>query len=143
MTNEEESVRAATHRFYDAIERLVTGKGLDAMRDAWHHEESVSSAHPTGEWAHGWDEVFATWGVFASLANEALAGSSIRDLRVHVHGDIAYTACVFVAGPALGSTRLNCTNVLRRVGGVWKIVHHHPDRDAGLAAALESIAAGG
>jgi ketosteroid isomerase-like protein len=143
MTPEEEHVRAATHRFYEAIEQVITGKGLAAMRDAWHHDVPVSSAHPMGDWAHGWDEVFATWGVFASLGNEALAGSTIRDLRVHVHGDVAHTTCVFVGSPTLGSPTLNCTNVLRRVQGVWKIVHHHPDKDAGVAAALEGMAAGG
>jgi hypothetical protein len=143
MTPEEEAVRAATLRFYDAIEAMVAGKGLAAMKDAWHHTDRVTGGHPSGEWARGWDEVFATWEVFSGFGDPSRAGSKVRDVRAYVYGDVAYTTSIFTASPAFGSAVLACTNVLHRLNGVWKIIHHHADKSPEMGAALEKIARGG
>jgi ketosteroid isomerase-like protein len=143
MANDEEEVLAATRRFYDAIEDLVTGRGLDAMSRAWHHTASVSSSHPMGDWAHGWDEVWATWQVIAPLGGPENKGSSIREVRAHVYGDTAYVTLTFVSAPALGAVPLSCTNVLVKADGAWKIVHHHADKSPGLEQALTKLAAEG
>ena len=143
MTSDESEVRDATARFYAAIEAMVSGKGLAPMQDAWHHTPSVTSGHPRGDWAHGWDEVFATWKVFAGFGKEGRGGSRIQDLTVHVYGDFAYTTCTFVASPAFGGDHLSCTNVLQKLNGEWKIIHHHADKSARMGAALEKIASEG
>jgi hypothetical protein len=143
MTPDELAVRDATMRFYNAIEAMVSGKGLDPMQDAWHHTPRVTSGHPSGDWAQGWDEVFATWKVFAAFGKEGRGGSRVRDLSVHLHGDIAYTTCTFVASPAFGSDHLACTNVLQKLGGAWKIIHHHADKSPRMGAALEKLASEG
>jgi ketosteroid isomerase-like protein len=140
MTSDESDVRDATVRFYDAIEAMVSGKGLGPMQAAWHHTERVTSKHPSGEWAQGWEEVLATWKVFASFGRDGRGGSRIRDLSVHVYGDVAYTTCIFIASPAFGGDALACTNVLHRSGGAWKVVHHHVDKSPSMGAALEKIA---
>jgi len=143
MTNDEQAVIDATARFYDAIEKMVSGQGLEAMREAWHHTDRVTGGHPSGNWSEGWDEVWATWEVFASFGREDRGGSSISGLRAYVYGDTAYTTCVFQASPAFGGDPLACTNVLRRMDGVWKIIHHHADKSPSMGAALERIATGG
>jgi hypothetical protein len=143
MTNDEELVAAAARRFYDAIEQMVRGEGLDQMRDAWHHTNRVTGGHPSGEWAEGWEEVWATWEVFAGFGRSDRGGSKIRNLKAYVYGDVAYTTCVFVASPSFGGETLACTNVLHKMDGVWKIVHHHADKAPGMGAALERIARGG
>jgi ketosteroid isomerase-like protein len=140
MTTDEKEVLAATLRFYEAIENIVSGKGAGSMRDAWHHTSRVTASHPTGEWSNGWDEVSATWDVFASFGKEGGGGTRVRDVNVHVYGDIAYTTCVFVASPSWGGAKLNCTNVLHRVDGVWKVIHHHPDKAPSFEASLEKMA---
>src|SRR5208283_1434448 len=113
MTPEEEEVGAATMRFYDAIEAMCAGKGLGPMRDAWHHTARVTSGHPSGNWSQGWDEILATWEVFAAFGHAQRGGSRVRDLQVHLYGgDLAYTTCTFVAAPAFGGEALSCTNVL-------------------------------
>src|SRR6185295_11359570 len=117
MTSDEQAVSAATTRFYEAIEAMITGKGLGPMREAWHHGPDVTSGHPSGEWAHGWDEVLATWEVFAGFGDPKHAGSSVRGLTARAYGDVAYTTCTFVASPSFGGDALSCTNVLRRVDG--------------------------
>jgi ketosteroid isomerase-like protein len=142
MTQDEEQVLAAARRFYDAIEDMVSGRGLESMRSAWHHTDRVTGGHPSGGWAEGWDEIWATWEVFAAFGRADRAGSKIRDLKAYVYGDVAYTTCNFVASPAFGGETLSCTNVLHRTDGMWKIIHHHADKSPAMGAALEKIARG-
>ncbi len=143
MTTDRDQACAAAIRFYDAIEQMVSGKGLDAMRDAWHHTDYVTGGHPSGDWSRGWEEVWATWEVFASFGRADRGGSSIRGLTANVFGDFAYTTCVFTASPAFGGEQLACTNVLERRDGEWKVIHHHSDKSPAMGAALEKIARGG
>lgn len=143
MVAEEENVRLAVRRFYDAIERMIRGDGLAAMRDAWHQSDRVTTGHPSGEWAQGWDEVWATWQVFAAFGRPESAGSTITDLRVFVYGDVAYAICTFVGPPSFGAEKLACTDILHRVDGVWKMVHHHADKSPNLTGRLEQRALGG
>jgi ketosteroid isomerase-like protein len=141
MATEYEEVEAATRRFYAAIEDMVSGRGLDAMERAWHHTDRVTSKHPSGEWSTGWDEVWATWGVFSSFGRSDRGGSQLASLSAHVYGDIAYVTGVFQASPAWGSERLMCTNVLQKLDGEWRIIHHHADPGPGMQAALERMLA--
>lgn len=136
---DEEAVVAAANNFYQGIEDMVGGKGTDRLRAAWHHGPHVTSGHPSGDWAEGWDEVWATWEVFASFGRADRGGSKITSMKAHVFGDVAYTTCVFQASPAFGGESLNCTNVLHRIDGAWKIIHHHVDKSPAMGAALEKI----
>jgi ketosteroid isomerase-like protein len=140
MTADEKAVMEATLRFYAAIEDLVDGRGVEAMREAWHHIARVTSAHPMGDWTVGWDQVSATWDVFASFGKKGNGGTQIRDVKVYLFGDVAYTTSVFVASPAFGGAQLNCTNVLQRLDGVWKVIHHHPDKAPSMEKSLEKMA---
>jgi len=139
MTPDESQVRIAVTRFYDALESLIRGDGVEAMKDVWHHTDRVTSSHPTSEWARGWEEVLATWTVFASIGKPKLGGTKIRDLQIYVYGDIAYTTCTFVISTSYGGA-LACTDILQRVDGVWKMIHHHADRSPMLVTALEKVA---
>ena len=139
MTPDETEVLAAAHRFYAAIEDIIVGKGMAALSETWHHTPRVSSGHPTGEWAYGWDEVAATWEVFASLGKPENAGSSVRDLRPQVYGDLAYVTGVFQASPSWGGASLNVTNILHRANGVWKLVHHHVDKAPSMERSLDQM----
>lgn len=139
--DERPAVESAVLRFYAAIEDMVAGRGLDAMRAAWHHGEDVTSKHPSGNWAVGWDEVWATWNIFSQFGRADRGGSKLVDLAARRHGDVAYATVVFQAAPAWGSERLMCTNVLRRVDGEWKVVHHHADSGPEMQRALERILA--
>lgn len=142
MTSEEE-VCAAAKRFYDGIEHLVSGRGLGLVEECWDHSGRVTSGHPSGEWSQGWDEVRATWEVFAGFGRHDRGGSQIRSLKAHVYGDVAYTTCLFIASPGFGGETLACTNVFVKTSGAWKVVHHHADRSPAMGAALEKIAQGG
>lgn len=56
-----------------------------------------------------------------------------------VYGDVAYTTSVFQASPAWGGEKMMCTNVLQRLEGQWKIIHHHADPSPAMAEALEKM----
>jgi len=137
---DEEAVLAAARRFYDALEAMMSGSDVGAMDAAWHHTPRVTSSHPLGDWAYGWDEVAATWAVFGAMGRPELAGSRITELRAWIYGDVAYTTCVFHTTPKIGDFKLNCTDIFHRVDGVWKVIHHHPDKDRGIGEALQKIA---
>ena len=134
---EEQQIRAAVVRFYDALETLVRGGGTEKMNEAWHHTPRVTAMHPMGDIQYGWDEIRITWEELGANARDDAGGSSIRELRVHRYGgDLAYTTCVFVAGPKFDHVEVNCTNVVHKANGVWKLVHHHADRQQ----VIESVA---
>jgi hypothetical protein len=139
MTPEENEVLAATLRFYEALADLSDGRGLASMDAACEHGPRVTCGHPIGEWSYGWDEVRATWAEIAALGRPGNAGT-VRNMKVHLYGDVAYTTGVFVAAKQLGGAELNITNILNKRDGVWRIVHHHADKMLGLEAALAKMA---
>ncbi|HEY2407909.1 MAG TPA: nuclear transport factor 2 family protein [Polyangiaceae bacterium] len=154
MPSVEEDVRKSINTFYDALELLLLSKGLDAMSDAWHHTDAATTIHPFGHWAHGWEEVWATWQEIAAVYSfyhgheqrkDGIGG--IHDLHISVMGDVAcasslYKSCIYLPeGETLLS--VNCTNIAQRINGVWKVVHHHPDQatpefQAAMARLVES-----
>jgi ketosteroid isomerase-like protein len=154
MATVEEEARNATLRMYDALDHLLLGKGTQPMSEAWHHDEFVTTVHPFGHWARGWEEVWATWEEIAAVfsmyrghVHRQDGIGAIHDLRVTVLGEVAYGIGVYKSCLYLpeGETHLsvNCTNVLLQRGGVWKMIHHHPDQapsdyQAALARMVES-----
>lgn len=139
MASEEEAVRAAAMRFYNAIEDMVSGRGLDAMSEAWHHIDETSTGHPIDNWATGWESVWATWQAVAPFGRADRAGGKVLNMQVFVLGDCAYTISTFQAAPKWGGGTMACTNVLRKIDGAWKVVHHHADKSPEMAKALEAM----
>lgn len=139
MTVEEE-VLAAAMGFYEGIDDMASGRGVGRITAAWEHGSRVTAGHPSGEWSQGWDEILPGFQIFASLGRPERGGSQVRSMKAHVYGDVAYTTCLFTAAPAFGGETLACTNVLRRVDGAWKIVHHHADKAPAMGAAAEKFA---
>lgn len=139
MTEEQEKVLTGLRAFYAAIEDMITGRGLAAMEKAWHHEDWVSSKHPVTDWAVGWEEVKTIWEVAARFGRHDRGGSQLVDARIHLRGDLARAAVVFQSAQAWGGERLMCTDVLERINGEWKMIHHHADSGPAMAAALEKM----
>jgi len=138
---EEREVEAAVRRFYDAIETMVGGGGVDAMSEAWHHTDRVTSRHPIDDWSVGWEQIWATWQFTASFGRADRGGGKLVHSRIFVYGDVAYATVVFEAAPSWGGERMMCTNVLLKKDGAWKIIHHHADPSPGMQAALERMLA--
>lgn len=139
MTNEEEKVLAKVTEFYAAIEDMISGRGLAAMAGVWHHVRWATSKHPVTDWAVGWEAVKTVWEVSARFGRHDRGGSRLVDACVHVRGDMAHVAVIFEAAPAWGGERLMCTEVLEKLDGEWKLIHHHADTGPTMATALERM----
>lgn len=137
--DDEETVRQVALQFYQALDELLCNKGTAAMYEVWHHDDGVSTAHPFGNWATGWEEVWANWqeaaAVFAYYRGHegrAEGIGTIHDLRVTVMGDMAFTIGIYKSVMHFPDRSrplsVNCTDVLAKRGGVWKMVHHHADQ---------------
>lgn len=127
--NTKDEVLNAHNRFYEALNRVVN---LDSslMSDAWHHDDTVTTVHPLGHWAKGWEEVNATWVELGKSLSDGKV--TVSDLQIIVLGDIAYTIGIeHVIFTLLGNRvefKSNTTNIYRRSEDSWKIIHHHPDK---------------
>ena len=138
MGSATEAAAAAIYEFYEALDITLRGDP-SAMERAWHHTDYVVTVHPFGHWASGWPEVWATWREIAAVfglykghvgRSERIGG--ISQLKMGLQGDAAYGASVFESKLYLPdgarSLRVNCTNVVHKIDGQWKIVHHHSDQ---------------
>ncbi len=133
----EDEIRQASDQFYAAIESMLNGDAVP-MGDIWSHEDDVSTMHPLGGRELGWDAVRASW----EGAAEAFASGSLNvtDLVVRSLGDVAYTVGVEQLEATVGEktveSEFRVTNIYRREGGAWKMVHHHTDADVATQEAL-------
>lgn len=124
----EAGVRAASDRFYDAIERMTNGDA-DPMSAVWSHRDDVTTMHPIGGREVGWAKVEEPWRAFAELAEDGTV--SRTDQLIRVVGDLAYelvteqVSLSFAGHPV--ETEHRATNVYRLEDGDWKVVHHHTD----------------
>jgi ketosteroid isomerase-like protein len=139
--SDDDQIRRASDRFYEALNRLCNGEP-SAMRRVWHQDATVTTAHPMGKWARGWDEVWVTWDEIGRMVRRGSV--KIRDLHVAVHGDVAYTTGVEDVDSMFGPTRVrfsaNTTNIYVRRGGEWRMVHHHADRAPAAEKAIDHLA---
>jgi ketosteroid isomerase-like protein len=136
---DEEAVRVAVLKFYQALDDLLCNKGTGDMAQIWHHEECVSTVHPFGHWAKGWDEVWASWQESAAvfsyyrghLGHQEGIGT-LFDLKITVDGDLAFVIGTYKSlmhfPDRSRPLSVNCTDVLARRNGEWKMIHHHADQ---------------
>jgi ketosteroid isomerase-like protein len=123
MTDPAPAVEAANAGFYRAFEAL----DLTAMDRVWAHGPHVKCVHPGWPLLVGWDAVRASWEqIFAGTEEMRF---TLSDVRVAAVGDLAWVTCAEnilseVRG-RVGVTVVLATNVFERVGGRWRLVHHH------------------
>jgi ketosteroid isomerase-like protein len=140
MGTAEDEATAVINEFYDALEALLRGRGTAAMEEIWHHTDYATTSHPFGSWARGWTEVKVNWeegaavfGVYKGHESRSDRIGGIHDLKVVVLGDAAYgtgtyRSKLYMSNGGELDLCLNCTNIVHRIDGVWKIVHHHADQ---------------
>jgi ketosteroid isomerase-like protein len=124
----EDEVRAASEKFYSALNRMLSGDA-GPLGDIWSHSATVTTMHPIGGREVGWDQVGRSWEQLAKLATQGQV--RLSDQFIQVAGDMAYELGVehpqltLGGQPVTGDIRV--TNIYRRESGAWKIVHHHTD----------------
>lgn len=136
-------VRKASERFYDALSRMASGE-KGTMADVWVQGPDVIAMHPIGGRQEGWGDVGAS---FDGVASIAAPGGQIRleEQLLHVAGDVAWEVGVERGHAMLGGERVEVggrvTNIYRRNGGVWKLVHHHADESPPMVDLLRRMQA--
>jgi ketosteroid isomerase-like protein len=118
----DDEVRQASERFYAALTAMLNGDN-SLTGAVWAQGVDVTAMHPIGERGEGWDHVRSQFEQVGSLAGGGqvrLTGQLIR-----VGSDLAYE--VGVEEGERVSINQRVTNIYRREGGGWKMVHHHSD----------------
>lgn len=138
----EDEVRQASERFYAALTGMVNGDP-GPMMAAWSHGGDVTAMHPIGERDEGWEQVRATFAQVGALASDGQV--RLRDQLIRVGGDLAYEVGVEEGEATLADEPVHfkhrVTNIYRREGGAWKIVHHHTDTSPALNDLLRRLQA--
>lgn len=115
------SVLAANARFYNAFRN----GNLAAMQALWSKSENVCVVHPGVSGISGYDLVMGSW-EFVWADYEFPLEIEIKDVQVHVRGDIGYVTCIEMVktkGSSWG--RQFATNVFEKIDGQWHICIHH------------------
>ena len=138
----DDQVREASAKFYAALNGMTTGDA-SAMAGVWSHSETVTTMHPIGGKQTGWKAVQESFDQVGGLASGGHV--ELLDQVISAGGDLAYetgveSGSVTVAGETLRLEH-RVTNVYRREGGEWKIVHHHTDISPAMVAVLERLQA--
>jgi ketosteroid isomerase-like protein len=137
----EDEIRQASEQFYAALNREINGDP-GPMVEVWSHGSDVATMHPLGGRELGWEEVQAGWEQAAQAISEGQI--SLDDLVVvPISDDVAYTLGTEHGQMKVGGEPVRIdwrvTNIYRRDGGGWKIVHHHADVSPAVVEALDRL----
>jgi uncharacterized protein (TIGR02246 family) len=136
----ENEVRAASKQFYAALNSMANGDARP-MTEIWSQSADATTMHPIGGRQVGWDQVRDSWQQVAEIASEGKVMLGDQLVRV-VGDDAAYElgtehVVMTLAGHSVrGEVRV--TNIYRREGGAWRIVHHHADASQDMQGVREA-----
>ena len=136
----EDEVRQASDRFYAALNRMANGDA-SPMSAVWAHSGDVTTMHPIGVREVGWDQVRPVWEQVASMCS----GGQVRlhEQLIRVGTDLTYELGVEDGEITMAGERVafneRVTNIYRREGGEWKVVHHHTDASPAMNDLLSRI----
>jgi uncharacterized protein (TIGR02246 family) len=124
----ENEVGDASKQFYAALNSVANGDARP-MADIWSQSADATTMHPIGGRQVGWNQVRDSWQQVAEIASEGRV--TLGDQLIRVVGDAAYElgtehVVMTLAGRSLRA-EVRVTNIYRREGGAWRIVHHHAD----------------
>lgn len=117
----EASVLYANARFYNAF-RIGD---LASMQALWAKGDNVCCVHPGASGISGYELVMRSW-EYVWVDYEFPLEIELRDVQVHVRGELGYVTCVELVktkGSSWG--RQFATNVFEKVDGQWLISIHH------------------
>ena len=77
----ENDVRAASEKFYSALNRMLNGDA-GPLGDIWSHRRPVTTMHPIGGREVGWDQVRGSWEQVAQLTTEGRVSLSEQFIQV-------------------------------------------------------------
>jgi ketosteroid isomerase-like protein len=112
--SERDAILFANEAFYLAI----THRDIDAMSQVWAERGPVACLHPGWAALYGREEVLDSWRRI--LSHDEAPKIICREPQVQVHGDVAVVVCY----EDIDGQLLVATNIFRREGRSWQMVHH-------------------
>ncbi|HEY3411459.1 MAG TPA: nuclear transport factor 2 family protein [Armatimonadota bacterium] len=136
----EDEVRNASELFYAALNSMVNGDATP-LAGIWSHSASVSAMHPIGGRHVGWDQVRGSFEQVGRIASQGKVG--LEDQILQVAGDAAWEVGIERGQAMMAGHHVDIdqrvTNIYRREGGVWKIVHHHTDVSPAMLGVVSGL----
>ena len=111
--SEQDAILFANEAFYLAI----SSRDVEAMNGLW-AEGPVACLHPGWAALLSRKEVLDSWERI--LSHDAAPKIICREPRVQLHGDVAVVVCY----EEIDRELLVATNIFRREGKQWRLVHH-------------------
>lgn len=137
-----DEIRNASEQFYAALNKMANGDA-GAMSETWVQSSDATALHPIGGRDDGWDAVRSAFEGVASLASGGTV--HLTHQVIHAGADLAYEVGVEEGELVLAGERVpiehRVTNVYRREGSDWKIVHHHTDLSPAMIDLLSRLQA--
>jgi ketosteroid isomerase-like protein len=123
---EREKVTEVNDNFYAAMSE----QNYELMASTWRKDEFVQFVHEGSSLVRGYDDVMTVFKrMFAPRDKLRKYCIAPEDVKVHVRGHSARVSCVeevLVSGMGAQPRRkFTATNLFRKVGKKWKLVHHH------------------
>lgn len=135
----EDEVRAVSDRFYSALNHL----DVSQLQNVWSQSSTVSTMHPMGGAQFGWPEVRKSFEDAAGAMSDVHV--ELADQMIQTGNDLAYETGVERGSGTVAGERIEIehrvTNVYRREGGQWKMVHHHTDVSSAMVEVLQRMQA--
>jgi ketosteroid isomerase-like protein len=135
-----DEVREASKKFYAGLNRMANGES-NTLAAAWSQNGSASAMHPIGGREVGWDAVGGSFNQVAHLAAEGKI--ELKDQLIHELGDAAYEVGIEKAQFKLAGQEVKSehrvTNIYKKDGGTWKMVHHHTDLSLAMIEVLQKL----
>ncbi|HET9374302.1 MAG TPA: nuclear transport factor 2 family protein [Chthoniobacterales bacterium] len=139
----ENDIRKASDKFYAALNCVLNGDWTP-MGDVWSRNPGVSTMHPTGGTQVGWDEIRTSWENLAKICSNGRV--ELSDQRISVGEDLAYETGTEHVNVLIGKDKAQAdfrvSNVFRREGSEWRMVHHHVDLNQTMLAILSKLETG-
>ena len=136
----EDEVRQASKQFYTALNRMANGDA-GPMASTWSHGPEVTALHPIDGREIGWEAVKGSFERFAEIATDGKI--DLKDQLIRVEGDVAYELGVeqgeFKLGGRPVALKHRVTNIYRREGDGWRMIHHHADTSPAMLDVLAKV----
>jgi ketosteroid isomerase-like protein len=136
----DKDVRVASETFYAALNRMLNGNAA-SLAEIWSHSADVTTLHPIGGREVGWDTVRKAWDQVASVSSDGKV--VLADQHIQLAGDTAIETGTEKGGFKIAGQAVEVhgrvTNVYRREGGSWKIIHHHADIAPAIVAVVSKL----
>lgn len=125
MTDDHVAVAQANQIFYAAVQAA----DIEKMSACWLHESWVKCTHPGWEVLCGWNDIKASWEQIFTHGQQLSVVISETEVKLADHfASLSCTENLTIVDEETQtptSVSLSASNLFKRVGDQWLMIHHH------------------